>query len=357
MNLLPIMKQAITTVLLFLISYTAFGQGLFEENSTFRSYTIGRAIFQERPAAENGWIRGGIGQNIRWNNSTKVWEASFSGSSYSDFALMNFGNNGTFNFYTKGGNGNPYELSNSELSKYLRLFISNTGHIGIGTRVPKSKLHVYGSSERLIFEASTTQVENSARIEFWELPATAKAEEAQFAMQYDGKSDMLRFKGKVGSTLDQDLMVIRRNGTVGIGTILSSNPHNYKLAVNGTIGAKEIKVETSSTTWADFVFEGNYQLPTLQEVEAHIQEKGHLKDIPSAQEVAENGINLGEMDAKLLQKIEELTLYIIEINKENEKLNNAILGLKKENEELKEQAALILQLMRRIDELESAMAK
>jgi hypothetical protein len=349
------MKQALTTVLLFLISYTAFAQVLFEENSTFRSYRIDRAIFQGFGSTENGWIRGSIGQNIRWNNSTSKWEASFTGSSYSDFALMNFGNNGTFNFYTRPGNGSPYELSNSELSQYLRLFISNTGHIGIGTRVPKSKLHVYGSSERLIFEAGITQVENSARIEFWELPATTKAEEAQFAMQYDGKSDMLRFKGKVGSTLDQDLMVIRRNGTVGIGTILSSNPHNYKLAVNGTIGAKEIKVETSSSTWADFVFEKNYQLPTLQEVEVHIKEKGHLKDIPSAQEVAENGINLGEMNAKLLQKIEELTLYMIEMKKENEKLSDSVLELKQENEMLKAQNTLVQQLLKRVVELENAI--
>ena len=62
-------------------------------------------------------------------------------------------------------------------------------------------------------------------------------------------------------------------------------------------------------------FEKNYQLPKLQEVEAHIKEKGHLKDIPAVQEVMENGINLGEMDAKLLQKIEELTLYTIQQEK------------------------------------------
>ncbi|WP_066319879.1 hypothetical protein [Aquimarina aggregata] len=99
------------------------------------------------------------------------------------------------------------------------------------------------------------------------------------------------------------------NGNVGIGTL---NPGAWKLAVNGKIRAKEVQVETG---WADFVFDTDYALPTLQEVEKHIKEKGHLKDIPSAEEVAENGIFLGEINAKLLQKIEELTLYIIEQNK------------------------------------------
>ncbi|MGS2741648.1 hypothetical protein [Sinomicrobium sp. M5D2P17] len=113
------------------------------------------------------------------------------------------------------------------------------------------------------------------------------------------------------------------SGNVGIGT---TNSNNWKLAVNGNIRAKEIKVETG---WSDFVFEDSYNLPTLEEVEQHIKEKGHLKDIPSAKEVEENGIFLGEMDAKLLQKIEELTLYMIELKKENQQLRKEIDELKK----------------------------
>ena len=99
------------------------------------------------------------------------------------------------------------------------------------------------------------------------------------------------------------------SGNVGIGT---SNPGAWKLAVNGNIRAKEIKVETG---WADYVFEDNYSLPTLEEVESHIKEKGHLINIPSAKEVEENGIQLGEMNKLLLEKIEELTLYIIQQEK------------------------------------------
>ena len=101
---------------------------------------------------------------------------------------------------------------------------------------------------------------------------------------------------------------------------------SHKLAVEGSIGAREVKV--TATGWSDFVFKKEYDLPTLEEVEKHIAEKGHLKDIPSEEEVLKNGINLGEMNSKLLQKIEELTLYMIEMKKENEKQNEEIKDLK-----------------------------
>ena len=93
--------------------------------------------------------------------------------------------------------------------------------------------------------------------------------------------------------------------------ILTTGPHT--LAVEGSIGAREIKVE--ATNWADFVFEPTYDLPTLEEVEQDIIEKGHLPAIPSEAVILENGINLGEINADLLQKIEELTLCMIEMNK------------------------------------------
>lgn len=114
---------------------------------------------------------------------------------------------------------------------------------------------------------------------------------------------------------------ISASGNVGIGALSLAE----KLNVNGTIRAKEIKVDSE---WADFVFEEDYQLPTLEEVARHIKEKKHLPDIPSAKEVEENGIGLGEMNAKLLQKIEELTLYTIQQQKLIENLYSEIEGIK-----------------------------
>jgi len=109
---------------------------------------------------------------------------------------------------------------------------------------------------------------------------------------------------------DQDRLWINEDGKVGIGT---SSMGNHKLAVEGTIGARAIKVEASG--WSDFVFNDDYKLRSLEETEQFIEQNNHLPEIPTEAEVIEDGINLGEMDAKLLQKIEELTLHLIEVNK------------------------------------------
>lgn len=110
---------------------------------------------------------------------------------------------------------------------------------------------------------------------------------------------------------------ITSSGNVGIGT---SNPGSFKLAVEGKIGAREIKV-TLANPWPDYVFHHRYKLLPLSELEKFIQQNKHLPNIPSAQEVKENdGIELGDMNVKLLEKIEELTLYMIELKKENEQI-------------------------------------
>ena len=113
------------------------------------------------------------------------------------------------------------------------------------------------------------------------------------------------------NTLDdlQEKMRIDGNGNVGIGTTTPAE----KLSVNGKIRAKEVKVETAN--WPDYVFEPSYLLPDLKTTEQFIKENKHLPEIPSAEEVKANGINLGEINAKLLKKVEELTLYLIEQNR------------------------------------------
>jgi hypothetical protein len=111
-------------------------------------------------------------------------------------------------------------------------------------------------------------------------------------------------------------------GNVSIGT---TDFFQAKFTVNGNIRAKEVLVTLDG--WSDFVFNENYELTPLNELEAQIKSEGHLPNIPSEAEVKESGVNLGEMQAKLLQKIEELTLYVIDQNKRIEKLE-------KENTEL-----------------------
>lgn len=111
-------------------------------------------------------------------------------------------------------------------------------------------------------------------------------------------------------------------GHVGLGTTPSQN---FRLSVNGNIRAKEITVETG---WADFVFDPDYDLDSIEEVEAFIQKNGHLKDIPSAAHVEQHGVGLAEMNKKLLQKIEEMTLYIIQSSKRMNELEQQLNELK-----------------------------
>jgi hypothetical protein len=124
---------------------------------------------------------------------------------------------------------------------------------------------------------------------------------------------------------------IQTNGTVGIGTTLS--PTGYRLAVGGKIIAEELKVQLQTAPWPDYVFTPDYKLPTLAEVEKHIAENGHLAEIPSAGQVKANGFEVGEMNRLLLQKVEELTLYMIEQNKVNEKQAGEIAALRAELKE------------------------
>lgn len=114
------------------------------------------------------------------------------------------------------------------------------------------------------------------------------------------------------------------SGNVGIGT--NSIPSAYKLAVNGKIISEEIKVQLQSQ-WPDYVFKKNYKLLTLEEIEKYIKENGHLINIPSAEEVEANGIELGEMNKLLLEKIEELTLYIINQKRQTQGQNKKIIKL------------------------------
>jgi len=117
---------------------------------------------------------------------------------------------------------------------------------------------------------------------------------------------------------------ISYTGKVGIGTTLTNNPNNYSLAVNGTIGAKDVRVEKSSTTWPDYVFDNSYDLPSLKELENYIQEHKHLADVPSAKTVEEKGYSLNEMDVILLKKVEELSLYVIQQQKEIDELKKKL---------------------------------
>lgn len=134
--------------------------------------------------------------------------------------------------------------------------------------------------------------------------------------------DALCFFGGHGTQTDK--MIITQDGNVGIGAYPGSS---YRLVVEGKIGAREIVVTKSS--WADYVFKNDYNLKSLSEVEKHIKQHKHLEGIPSQEEVVKNGVSIGDMQEKLLQKVEELTLYVIEQNKKIENLQDKIKSIEK----------------------------
>lgn len=124
-------------------------------------------------------------------------------------------------------------------------------------------------------------------------------------------------------------MVVRQDGRVVIGDVEAVG--NYKLYVKDGIMTECVNVAPSGTPkWADYVFEKDYELNSIEKVATFVEENKHLPNVPSAKEVGKKGLNLAEMDATLLRQIEELWLHTIEMNEENK-------TLKDENETIKEQ--------------------
>ncbi|RPE08251.1 hypothetical protein EGT74_14400 [Chitinophaga lutea] len=201
--------------------------------------------------------------------------------------------------------------------------VHDTGDkVGIGISQPQSKLDVNGN----IFAHGSlnTEINNldiGGNISLGNPAKTANGTASRWVIfnMGGGYGNSLQFwaydNGGCGNGLCAQRFVLMDNGNVGIGV---SNP-TAKLAVAGGILATRIKV-SQSLTWPDYVFEPGYQLPSLHELERFIKTNKHLPEVPSAAAVAKDGIDLGENQATLLKKIEELTLYVIELKKEVEEL-------------------------------------
>jgi hypothetical protein len=211
--------------------------------------------------------------------------------------------------------------------------IDTVGRVGIGTTTPESRLQVNG------------EITMSGRLGMW-LNSTGGY------FTYDNKTMGHYSLGWFSDTWSSDYgpalwtsawggmkfftegtprLTIDHAGNVGIGTV---NPI-YPLDVKGTIRATEIKV-VSVDQFADFVLDPAYQLPKLQDVHDYIQTNGHLPEIPSAKEVKENGMSLVDMQVKLLQKVEELTLYAIDQQKRIEEQSQTVSNQQKRIEQLEQ---------------------
>ncbi|WP_158860394.1 hypothetical protein [Lunatibacter salilacus] len=172
-----------------------------------------------------------------------------------------------------------------------RMAVMGGGNVGIGTTGPTHRLHVAGSGKWTGNSSSYTEIHSN------------------------GNGQYLRQFANDGTTQS---WIIRGYATGGVQALFNSGGIN----VNGTVKAKEVNITVSG--WPDYVFRPGYKLMPLGELEGFILENGHLPNIPSEAEVTENGVRLGELNAKLLEKIEELTLYTIT---QEEKINALVIRL------------------------------
>lgn len=254
---------------------------------------------------------------LRWRrektNYDGNWALGYTGLDATDDLVVAANNNGT------------------QVNDILRL--TKNGNVGIGTSTPSYKLQVSGNSRidgnftvnNNIFAEQAIQCNNTEGIRLknnggfisgYNNENTIRTGYLQFLF---GGAVTLAGEGYSGiqlATGGSPRLTVNYDGTVGIGT---TNPGTYKLAVEGTVGARKVKV-TQETPWADYVFDSSYQLKPLNQVEQFIQENKHLPEIPTAAEVKKEGIDLGDNQVLLLKKIEELTLYIIQQNKRIEAL-------------------------------------
>jgi len=346
------MKKQLILFFLISIGINVFGQTL-----------VGSLI---NPTGDDGdpywWIKFGKTSDawggLMWNNN-----AAYYGNG-DDFTIYTYGNR-DINFQT--GSGNVIFFPSSTIS----------GNIGIGVTDPVNRLHVYDN--RAGYAPLVVQNSNPSGLGLLVKAGAGSAYVADFRkadnttlVRIDGYGNIgigdnnpwapLTLK-KISNDNKNEGVALASSGAdySAIGYRFKANGSNYyqvlyngseiqwkhfdgsnyvprmilknngNVAIQGKLEAKEIKVQLLPT--ADFVFNDNYELKEIQEVESFIKENRHLPDFPSANEIEENGVNLGEMDAKLLQKIEELTLYMIDQNKRIEKLE-------KENKLLKEKVNL-----------------
>ncbi len=268
-------------------------------------------------------------------------------------------NNGESKLYNLGNtlywDNNPIGLLEQEVpwdidNNYITLSEPNN-LVGIGTLTPQQKLHiengqilVRGSSNwfpgltinnsigrSVIKLEGTVSSNNFSSTEVvlgdlvsgktWSLLNT-NLNTLTFVNHLNGTNYESSFRIEYGAPTNS--LTINSEGNVGLGTWSS----NHKLAVAGTIISEEIIVKLQSD-WPDYVFSEDYLLPTLSEQEQYILKNNHLQGVPSSQDVIKNGIKIADMQSILLQKIEELTLYIIKQEKDIKILSHQVKELKK----------------------------
>ena len=252
-----------------------------------------------------------------------------------------------------------------EFQLYNNTIVANNGYVGIGTASPTQKLDVTGNiiANTILLRdpISTADWNGIWQSGFYQSYNAANAPETGqwfwgLNMNHGSNHETYRYNGQIAikNSSTTPIMYFRSTNVNGMGTwarVVHSEGNQFingnlgigttvpdaKLAVKGDIHAQEVKVDLNGAVAPDYVFKEGYDLRSLQEVQDHIKEHGHLPNIPSAQEMEANGIDLGQMNLKLLEKIEELTLYTLKQEEEIQELktqNSKMAKLEKENKKI-----------------------
>ncbi len=182
--------------------------------------------------------------------------------------------------------------------------------VGIGVTGPSELLHIQGGNDPTLLLQSDGVEELSGKI------AMRQSNFTGMDMYYDGVNtvDALVFESFIGGTSQGRKMTMDLAGNVGIG-ITENIANGHKLSVNGKIACTEVRVQPQSE-WPDYVFAQDYTLMPLDQLKSSIEANSHLPGIPCAAEVEKEGIQLGEMQTRMMEKLEEMTLYILQLNEE-----------------------------------------
>jgi hypothetical protein len=256
---------------------------------------------------------GGL-QLIRTGSATMKSQISFLHNTTERWSLgIDIASNNNNNFFIHGGT-----------SPKVRLTIGSTGKIGINmpnpTTYPDHLLHVLGGGI-WVKETSDASLDNDGPGADLTLESNTGTRLNISSIASEGMINLY-----TGGTRLSLVRFSPANVSVCIGSVDPVASNAYKLYVEKGILTEKLKiaVKSDAVNWSDFVFDKNYKLMPLCEVEAFVKTNHHLPEIPSAEEVYKDGLDVAQMDAKLLQKIEELTLYMIALKKECDRLKQEL---------------------------------
>jgi len=214
--------------------------------------------------------------------------------------------------------------------------LTTDGKLGIGTSTPSHELQVQGN---IYANGGWVRVAGNNGLYFQSYGGGFRMTDNTWIRTYGNKSfyhntGIMRTDGSFQVGNNGSRFLVDGSGNVRIGNV--TMPTGYKLYVDEGILTEKVKVAVpGSPQWADYVFEEDYDLNSVEEVEDFIKENKHLPNVPSAKEVVDNGIDVAKMDATLLRQVEELWLHVIEMKKENEVLKQVNQSLQKDIEILK----------------------